>query len=476
MTGAWGADAAFGVEADQRLPGELRQGQALAPGPGGPLRARLGRAGLRAGRRGDHRHPDRGGDARWPPMRSPGPTRGAWRSSGTASRPPRTCARSARSGRFESVTVWGRSPERGRGLRPAHRARARHPGPCRQLGARRRWRRPTSSAPSPRPPSRSSSGRWVRPGHARQPRRLELPRARSRWTPRWSSASRFIADSREGCLRQGAEFVKAKEAGLIGDDHLVAEIGEVLSGKIPGRRTRRGDHRLQVAGPHRAGPVDGLGAVQPGRGARVAMEPGLFEEIRDACAHLHARGLLAAADGNVSVRQADGSIVLTPAGVNKARLRPGVAGAGHARRAHPRGAALDRAGDAPRRLPGLPRGPGHRPRAPAHRHRLDAGPARPDRAADGRAPRAAPRRWQGAHRPLRAAGHRGDGHRRSCRSCPPTGSCSCRATGRWPGASRWRRRSTASSGSSTARSSSRPPRSSGGRRRCPRPSSRRSGR
>jgi len=48
-----------------------------------------------------------------------------------------------------------------------------------------------------------------------------------------------------------------------------------------------------------------------------------FEEIREACAHLHARNLLAAADGNVSVRQTDGSIVLTPAGVNKARLRPG---------------------------------------------------------------------------------------------------------------------------------------------------------
>ena len=52
-------------------------------------------------------------------------------------------------------------------------------------------------------------------------------------------ASRFVADSREGCLRQGAEFVKAREAGLIGDEHLVAEIGEVLSGKIPGRRDAR---------------------------------------------------------------------------------------------------------------------------------------------------------------------------------------------------------------------------------------------
>lgn len=50
--------------------------------------------------------------------------------------------------------------------------------------------------------------------------------------------SRFIADSREGILRQGAEFLRAKEAGLIGDDHIVGEIGEVLSGKIEGRRSR----------------------------------------------------------------------------------------------------------------------------------------------------------------------------------------------------------------------------------------------
>jgi ornithine cyclodeaminase len=48
--------------------------------------------------------------------------------------------------------------------------------------------------------------------------------------------SRFIADSREGCLRQGAEFAKAREAGLIGEDHLAGEIGEVLGGAIAGRR------------------------------------------------------------------------------------------------------------------------------------------------------------------------------------------------------------------------------------------------
>ena len=49
--------------------------------------------------------------------------------------------------------------------------------------------------------------------------------------------SRFVADSRVNVLAAGAEFLKAKEAGLIGDEHIVAEIGEVLAGKIPGRRT-----------------------------------------------------------------------------------------------------------------------------------------------------------------------------------------------------------------------------------------------
>jgi ornithine cyclodeaminase/alanine dehydrogenase-like protein (mu-crystallin family) len=46
-----------------------------------------------------------------------------------------------------------------------------------------------------------------------------------------------VADSREGVLAQGAEFLNAKAAGLIGDDHIVAEIGEVLAGKIEGRQS-----------------------------------------------------------------------------------------------------------------------------------------------------------------------------------------------------------------------------------------------
>jgi ornithine cyclodeaminase/alanine dehydrogenase-like protein (mu-crystallin family) len=49
--------------------------------------------------------------------------------------------------------------------------------------------------------------------------------------------SRFFVDSREGVLNQGAEFLRAKAAGLIGDEHIVAEIGQVLAGEIEGRRS-----------------------------------------------------------------------------------------------------------------------------------------------------------------------------------------------------------------------------------------------
>lgn len=46
---------------------------------------------------------------------------------------------------------------------------------------------------------------------------------------------RFIVDHREHVLVHGAEFLRAKQAGAIGDDHIAAEIGEVLSGARRGR-------------------------------------------------------------------------------------------------------------------------------------------------------------------------------------------------------------------------------------------------
>lgn len=81
-------------------------------------------------------------------------------------------------------------------------------------------------------------GAWVRPGthvnvvgssHA-GPVEVDVPLV---------VASRFIADHREHVLRQGAEFLRAKAAGRVDDDHVVAEIGQVLLGEAPGRTSEQ---------------------------------------------------------------------------------------------------------------------------------------------------------------------------------------------------------------------------------------------
>lgn len=50
--------------------------------------------------------------------------------------------------------------------------------------------------------------------------------------------SRYIADYRRSALAAASEFAIAKQAGLVTDAHIVAEIGEVLLGRVAGRRHR----------------------------------------------------------------------------------------------------------------------------------------------------------------------------------------------------------------------------------------------
>ncbi|MDQ8757444.1 ornithine cyclodeaminase family protein [Sphingosinicella sp. LHD-64] len=50
--------------------------------------------------------------------------------------------------------------------------------------------------------------------------------------------SRYFADCRANVLQQGAEFIRAREEGLVTDAHILAEIGEVLSGAHEGRVSR----------------------------------------------------------------------------------------------------------------------------------------------------------------------------------------------------------------------------------------------
>lgn len=52
--------------------------------------------------------------------------------------------------------------------------------------------------------------------------------------------SRYFADSRRSVLAAGAEFLVARDAGLVGDSHILGEIGDVLAGMVAGR-TALGD-------------------------------------------------------------------------------------------------------------------------------------------------------------------------------------------------------------------------------------------
>jgi len=77
-------------------------------------------------------------------------------------------------------------------------------------------------------------GEWVRPGThvnlvgSSRPGPVEIDAA-------LLLAGRYIVDSRRSALAAAAEFLLAREAGLIDERHIVAEIGEVLLGRIPGR-------------------------------------------------------------------------------------------------------------------------------------------------------------------------------------------------------------------------------------------------
>lgn len=49
--------------------------------------------------------------------------------------------------------------------------------------------------------------------------------------------SRFFVDYRSSALQQAGEFLAAKAAGMVTEDHILAEIGEILHGKHVGRQS-----------------------------------------------------------------------------------------------------------------------------------------------------------------------------------------------------------------------------------------------
>ncbi len=49
--------------------------------------------------------------------------------------------------------------------------------------------------------------------------------------------ARLFVDRRESTLAEAGDFLMAKQEGAVGDDHILGELGEVLLGRVPGRRS-----------------------------------------------------------------------------------------------------------------------------------------------------------------------------------------------------------------------------------------------
>lgn len=80
-------------------------------------------------------------------------------------------------------------------------------------------------------------GDWIAPGAhvnavgACTPRARELDGAAV-------AGSRLFVDCRESALAEAGDFLLARNEGAVTDDHILGELGEVLEGKVPGRRSQ----------------------------------------------------------------------------------------------------------------------------------------------------------------------------------------------------------------------------------------------
>jgi ornithine cyclodeaminase/alanine dehydrogenase-like protein (mu-crystallin family) len=136
---------------------------------------------------------------------------------------------------LESIVVWGRSLERARVFAKRMQAEIGLPvvtaEDVKEAVAEADIVCTVTSAAEP-----ILKGEWVRPGT-----HLNLVGSSYAGPAEVDSElvvrSRFFVDSREGVLNQGAEFLRAKSAGLVGDEHILAEIGQVLAGEVEGRRS-----------------------------------------------------------------------------------------------------------------------------------------------------------------------------------------------------------------------------------------------
>ena len=78
-------------------------------------------------------------------------------------------------------------------------------------------------------------GEWIAPGAHVNAAGACTPNARE-LDAAAVARSRLFTDRRESLLAESGDFLLARGEGAVADDHILGEIGEVLEGKVPGRR------------------------------------------------------------------------------------------------------------------------------------------------------------------------------------------------------------------------------------------------
>jgi ornithine cyclodeaminase len=134
---------------------------------------------------------------------------------------------------FDEILLWGRSTEKVRALAeevgPVIRRKIEAVADAEEAARRADVICTVTSSREP-----VIFGEWVKPGT-----HLNLVGSSMLGPIEVDAAlvakSRYVADYRPGVIAQGAELAVARDAGLVDDSHVVAEIGEVLAGRTAGR-------------------------------------------------------------------------------------------------------------------------------------------------------------------------------------------------------------------------------------------------
>ena len=134
---------------------------------------------------------------------------------------------------FSEILLWGRSPEKTRALAEQMGGQMSRPiVPIESAEEAARRADVICTVTSSRQPV--ILGEWVKPGT-----HLNLVGSSMLGPIEVDSAlvarARYVADYRPGVVAQGSELAVARDAGLVDDRHVVAEIGEVLAGRVAGR-------------------------------------------------------------------------------------------------------------------------------------------------------------------------------------------------------------------------------------------------